>query len=122
MDKETKTKIALALFNGAKDGGITLTRDGSPVTKGYSVAVETDQTTCCDGSDQEILDCIVGFVDRISDESDKNNLGIWFDEKNKNYVLDLTRNVNTQRTATLIGWLHRQRAVFNHNKNEEVWI
>lgn len=122
MDKETKNKIALALFNGAKDGGITLTRDGSPVTKGYSVAVETDQTTCCGGSDQEILDCIVGFVDRISDKSDKNNLGIWFDEENKNYVLDLTRNVNTQRTATLIGWLHRQRAVFNHNRNEEVWI
>tara|TARA_R100001079_G_C4429086_1_gene143320 strand:- start:119 stop:487 length:369 start_codon:yes stop_codon:yes gene_type:complete len=122
MDKETKSKIALALFNGAKNGGITLTRDGEPINKGYSVAVATDETTCCSGSDQEILDCIVGFVDRISDKSDNNNVGVWFDEEEGVYVLDLTRNVNTQRTATLIGWLHRQKAIYNHNKKEEVFI
>lgn len=122
MDKETKNKLALALFNGAKSGGITLTRDGEPVNKGYSVAVNTKETTCCSGSDQEILDCIVAFVDRISDKSDNNNLGVWYDEQEKVYVLDLCRNVNTERTATLIGWLHRQKAIYNHYKKEEIYI
>ena len=121
MNQEAKNKIKLALYSGAKDGGLTITRDGSPVEKGYSVGISTDYTFCCSGTDQELIDCISDFVDRISDKSDNNNLGVWYDEEEKTYVLDLTRNVNTQRTATLIGWLHRQKAIYNHNKKEEIF-
>ena len=122
MDGKTKEKIIDALFMGALEGGITITNNGTPITKGYSVAVATDHTTCCSGTDQEIRDCISDFVDRISDKSDNKKLGVWYDEENKKYVLDISRNVNTERTATLIGWLFNQRAIYNHNTKEEIFI
>lgn len=105
--KETSILIALATIAMNNKEGFTVSAANlQPVTKGYAVAVAATQNSFG-------LEGLANVVKYVSDHSDINAYGGWYNSKNNMYYFDATVIVEDLAVALELGRINKQLAIFD---------
>ena len=112
--KETSILIALAtIAMNNKDGFTVNAATLQPVTKGYALAVADTQNFFG-------FEGLANVVKYVSDHSEINAFGGWYNIENNMYYFDATVIVNDLETAKELGRINKQIAIFDLANLEEI--
>ena len=112
--KQTKVLIALAAIAMANKDGFTVNAANlQPVTTGYAVAVADTQNSFG-------LEGLANVVKYVSDHTEINAFGGWYNSDNNMYYYDATVIVNDLEAAKELGRINKQIAIFDLANLEEI--
>lgn len=112
--KETSVLIALAtIAMNNKDGFTVNAATLQPVTKGYAVAVADTQNSFG-------FEGLVNVVKYVSEHSEINAFGGWYNTENNMYYFDATVIVDDLKTAKGLGRVNKQIAIFDLANLKEI--
>ena len=105
--KQTSVLIALATIAiNNKDGFTVNAATLQPVTKGYAVAVADTQNSFC-------LEGLANVVKYVSEHSEINAFGGWYNEENNHFYFDATIIVDDLKSAMDLGRYNKQIAIYD---------
>lgn len=112
--KQTKVLIALAAIAMANKDGFTVNAANlQPVKKGYAVAVSGTQ-------DSFGFSGLANVVKYVSEHSEINAFGGWYNNVNNIYYFDATVIVDDLTTAKELGRINKQIAIFDLTNLKEI--
>lgn len=105
--KQLSVLLALAtIATNNKDGFTVNAVTLQPITTGYAVAVAETQNSFG-------LEGLANVVKYISEHSEINAFGGWYNSKNKMYYFDATIIIEDLKTAIEIGRANKQIAIYD---------
>lgn len=112
--KQTKVLIALAAIAMANKKGFTVSAANlQPVTTGYAVAVADTQKSFG-------LEGLSNVVKYVSEHSNINAFGGWYNSDNNKFYFDATVIVDDLATAKDLGRYNKQIAIFDLANQKEI--
>ena len=114
--KQTSVLIALAtIATNNKEGFTVNAATLQPVTTGYAVAVEDTQNSFG-------IEGLANVVKYVSEHSEINAFGGWYNSENNMYYFDATVIVNDLESAKELGRINNQIAIFDLANLQEITL